>query len=88
MIDEARIFRPGLAARFVLNRCAARTVIARETAAALADHEPPLLTSRIGQRVIFADAARTGRLASELEEDGLATREVIALAAEIRRFTR
>ena len=32
LIDEARIFRPELAARFVLNRCAARTVIAREIA--------------------------------------------------------
>ena len=32
LLDEARIFRPQLVARFVLNRCAARTVIARETA--------------------------------------------------------
>ena len=31
-IDEARIFRPQTVTRFVLNRCAARTVIARETA--------------------------------------------------------
>ena len=63
LIVEARIFRPELAARFVLNRCAARTVIARETAAPLADHEPPVLSSTVGQRVVFADAARTGRLA-------------------------
>jgi chromosome partitioning protein len=39
LIDEARIFRPQLVARFVLNRCAARSLIARETADALA---PPL----------------------------------------------
>ena len=31
LIDEARIFRPDLVARFVLNRCPARTIIARET---------------------------------------------------------
>ena len=35
LLEEARIFRPQLVARFVLNRCAARTVIARETAEAL-----------------------------------------------------
>jgi len=32
LIAEARVFRPPLRARFVLNRCPARTVIARETA--------------------------------------------------------
>ena len=88
LIDEARIFRPELAARFVLNRCAARTVIAREIAAALADHEPPVLASRIGQRVIFADAAHTGRLAGELQEAGPATREIMSLAAEVVRIAR
>jgi chromosome partitioning protein len=88
LIDEARIFRPELAARFVLNRCAARTVIAREIAAALADHEPPVLASRIGPRVIFADAARTGRLAGELQEAGPATREIMSLAAEVVRIAR
>jgi chromosome partitioning protein len=31
LIDEARIFRSQFVARFVLNRCATRTVIARET---------------------------------------------------------
>ncbi len=61
LIDEARIFRPQLGARFVLNRCAARTIIARETAEMLTGHEPPVLATTIGQRVAFADAARTGR---------------------------
>ena len=45
LIDEARISPRQLVARFVLNRCAARTVIARETAAALADHDPPVLAN-------------------------------------------
>src|SRR5258708_18851925 len=38
LLADARGFRPHLAARFVLNRCAARTVIARETGEALAAH--------------------------------------------------
>ncbi len=66
LLREARIYRPQLAARFVLNRCGARTVIARETAETLADHDPPVLSSTIGQRVVFADAAQSGRLVFEL----------------------
>lgn len=86
LIAEARIYRPQLAARFVLNRCAARTIIARETAAALADHDPPVLSSTVGQRIVFADAAQTGRLVSEIAEDGAAAREIAALAAEVARI--
>src|SRR5574340_63657 len=62
LLREARIYRPGLAARFVLNRCGARTVIVRETAETLVDHDPPVLASTIGQRVVFADAPQSGRL--------------------------
>ena len=41
LIVESRIFRPKLVARFVLNRCGAQTIIARETAELLVDHDPP-----------------------------------------------
>jgi chromosome partitioning protein len=86
LLGEARIYRPQLVARFVLNRCAARTVIARETAETLADHDPPLLAARIGQRVAFADTAQTGRLVSELDSDTAAAREIAALVSEIGRI--
>lgn len=83
LLAEARIFRPDLVARFVLNRCSARTVIARETAAALADHDPPLLRARIGQRVIFAEAMEAGSLAVEIAPGTAATREIIAFATDV-----
>ncbi|PZU68691.1 ParA family partition ATPase [Sphingobium sp.] len=83
LLSEARIYRPQLAARFVLNRCGARTVIARETAETLADHDPPVLATTIGQRVVFADAAQTGRLAADIDHRSPAAREIAALAAEI-----
>ena len=86
LIREAHIYRPDLIARFVLNRCGARTVIARETAETLADHDPPLLAARIGQRVAFADAAQSGRLVFEIDEESPAAREVTALADEISRL--
>lgn len=86
LLREARIYRPQLAARFVLNRCDARTVIARETTEALADHDPPVLVSTIGQRVVFADAAQSGRLVFELAEGSAAAREIAAFAAEVARI--
>jgi chromosome partitioning protein len=88
LIDEARSCRPRLRARFVLNRCTTRTVIARETAAALADHDPPMLRQRIGQRVAFADAAKTGRLVWEIGAANSAVREVSGFANEVRRIAR
>lgn len=86
LITEARIYRPELVARFVLNRRVSRTVMARETAGMLADHDPPALTSAIGQRIGFAAAAQSGRLVAELDDDTHAAREISALADEIDRL--
>lgn len=86
LLAEARIYRPQLGARFVLNRCGARTVIARETAETLAEHDPSLLSATIGQRVAFADLAQSGRLVFEAEHDSVAAREIAAFAAEVGRL--
>lgn len=83
LLSEARVYRPQLAARFLLNRCAARTIIARDTGAALADQDPPLLRQRIGQRVLFAEAVQRGRLAFEVDAECAAAREIAALADEV-----
>jgi chromosome partitioning protein len=81
-----RVFRPTLAAHFVLNRCPARTVIGRATAQSLTDHDPPALAALIDQRAIFADAARGGQLVFEQDGRSFAAREIAALAAEIERL--
>ncbi len=86
LLREARIYRPQLVARFVINRSAARTVIGRTTAENLLDHDPPALTTTIGQRVVFADAAQAGRLVCEVDDDSPAAREIAALAAEVGRI--
>lgn len=83
LLAEARIYRPELVARFLLNRCGARTVIARDTAETLADHDPPMCNAAIGQRVVFAAAAQSGRLASEIDGDSSAAREIATLTFEI-----
>ena len=86
LVNEARIYRPQLMARFVLNRCAARTVIARDTAEALSDNDPPVLFQTVGQRVAFASAVQSGRLVSELEKETPGAREIAALVSEIDRL--
>ncbi|AJA10879.1 MULTISPECIES: ParA family partition ATPase [Sphingomonadales] len=83
LLDQARIFKPAIAARFILNRYPARTLIGRATADNLADHDPTLLPAHVGQRVIFADALRTGRLASEMNSGSIAAREIVALAQQV-----
>jgi chromosome partitioning protein len=83
LLDEARVFRPDLRARFVLNRCTARSLIARETAHALAQSDPALMAARIGQRVVYPEAAGQGRLAFELDLQGPAAEEIARLAAEV-----
>ena len=88
LLHEAQRFRPQLITRFVLNRCGAGTLIASEIAETMAKHEPPALAARVGQRVAFADAVRTGWLVSEMPRSKPAAREVAALAAEIERIGR
>lgn len=86
LLAEARIYRPQLVARFVLNRCGARTVIARDTAETLTEHDPPLLPATIGQRVAFADMAQSGRLVFETEHDSMAAHEIAVFAAQVGRL--
>lgn len=88
LLDEARIYRPTLRARFLLNRCAARTVIARETRDALARQDTGALRRTVGQRVIFAQAMATGQVVAELEPDGPAAAEIAAVGAEIAELGR
>ncbi len=83
LVNEARIYRPELVARFALNRWATRTVLARETAESLTDHDPPALSATVGQRIAFATAARTGRLVSEIDNATAAAREIAALTDQI-----
>ena len=88
LVEEARLYRPSLKARFLLNRCAARTVIARETQGSLAAQEPGTLAATVGQRVVFAAAMASGQVAAEREPDGPASREIAAVATEILELAR
>jgi chromosome partitioning protein len=83
LVGEARGFHPALQCRFLLNRCAPRTLIAQSTRSALAGSEPALMDAAISQRILFAEVMAEGRLAFERDPDGPAAAEISRLAAEI-----
>ena len=86
LIDEATVFRTALKAAFVVNRRITGTVIGRGVRAALANERIPVLACDIHQRIVFAESVAVGRVAAEIEPDGLAAREIAALVAEIQGF--
>ena len=82
LVSEARIYRPELAARFVLNRCGARTVLARETAETLADHDPPEAV----QAAVDAWEEQAARLQRQRREVAL-VEEALRGTVFVRRLT-
>lgn len=85
LIREAQVFRPHLAAAFVINRRVVRTVIGREARGTLDEQPFPALASEVCQRIVFADSVAAGRLARETAPDSMAAREIGALADELLR---
>lgn len=83
LLEEARGWKPGLSARFVLNRCIARTRLLADAQRELAGVVPPAMAASVGQRVAFARCIRSGRLVFESEPQSTAAREIAALAAEL-----
>lgn len=91
LITEARLYKPALKAAFVINRRVVRTVIGRELRDALAESVGaplPVLAAAVSQRVVFAEAAATGRLAGEIDDGCPAAREIARLGAEVREWGR
>lgn len=88
LVNAVTTVRPHLQARLVLNRCETCTTRWHGHSQILAEYDPPVLISRIGEHPIFADAVQDGRLVCELSHSKSATREIAALAAEVERITR
>ena len=88
LIEEARIYKEGLKAAFVVNRKIANTAIGRDVGAALAAYPIPVLTASITQRVVFAEAAAQGRAVHETDETGPAAAEIDAVMAELMEIAR
>lgn len=83
LIREARTFKEDITSAFVINRKIVNTAIGRDVKEALASYELPVLDANVCQRVSFAESAATGSTVLEIDPDGLASREITALAKEI-----
>jgi chromosome partitioning protein len=83
LIREASAYKPQLRGIFVVNRRVIGTRIAREVRRAIGDLGIPALNASLAQRVIFAETAGTGMLASEIDPRFAAAREVSDVTAEL-----
>jgi chromosome partitioning protein len=79
LLTEATTFKENLKAAFVVNRKITNTAIGRDVFTALANYPFPVLSAVISQRVIFAESAALGQSVLEVEPNGAAAREIIAL---------
>lgn len=83
-IREARQFKPGLKAGFVINRKVANSTIARQAMLTLAQFEDlPALAAALNQRVIYAESAAHGLAVIEVAPYGEAAREMGNLVQQI-----
>ena len=84
ILEECSVVRPGLQARFVVNRLFARTRLGDEVRGALAALPIAALRTAIRNRTEYAKAVREGRTAMETVPESPAANDIRALAAEIR----
>jgi chromosome partitioning protein len=83
-IRDARRFRDGLKAAFIINRKIANTAISRQSAITLAQFEDlPVLAAALNQRVIYAESAAKGLAVIEAAPDSEAAREMGNLVQQI-----
>jgi len=83
LIKEATLYKEKLKGVFAINRKISNTAIGRDVVDALQGLALPVLKSHISQRVIFAEAAATGKTVFDIEPEGKAASEVISLVDEI-----
>lgn len=86
LLKEASVYKEKLKGVFTINRKIANTAIGRDVVDALRELELAVLDSHISQRVIFAEAAASGKTVFDIEPDGKAANEIIALVDEILKF--
>jgi len=83
LIEEARVFKENLKSCFVVNRKIANTAIGRDVREALAAYPVHVLEAAITQRVVFAEAAASGRAVVEVDPQGSAAAELQAVLLEL-----
>ncbi len=88
LIDEARIYKDSIKSAFVVNRKITNTAIGRDVREALAAYPVLVLDAAVTQRVVFAEAAAQGQAVFEIDNNGPATAEIQAVAAELMEYAK
>ena len=88
LFKESDVCRPDVRRAFVVNRRIANTAIGRDVNDALAEYRVPVLAATVCQRVSFADSATLGKTVFDVDPDGQAAKEIMALVQEIEGFVR
>jgi chromosome partitioning protein len=83
LIEEARVYKENLKSVFAVNRKIANTAIGRDVGEALAAYPLPVLKAFVTQRVVFAEAVAQGKSVFEIDQEGLAAKEVQAVLDEL-----
>ncbi len=86
LVKEATVYKENLKYCFTINRKIVNTAIARDVAQVLNDMEMQVLDSHICQRVIFAEAAASGKTIFDIDVECKAAEEIENLTNEILRF--
>lgn len=84
LYQEALIYKENLKCAFVINRKIANTAIGRDVRDALATYEVPVLEASVTQRVVFAEAAASGRSVIEVDSNSSAAAEINSILKEIK----
>ena len=83
LVKEAAVYKENLKYCFVINRKIANTAIGRDVVDVLNSMEMKVLTAHVCQRVIFAEAAASGKTVFDLEPESKASEEIEKLVNEI-----
>ncbi len=83
LVKEASVYKENIKYFFTINRKIANTAIGRDVVDVLNNMEMKVLTSHICQRVIFAEAAASGKTVFDLEPESKASEEIEELVNEI-----
>lgn len=83
LLKEATVYKEKLKGVFTINRKIINTAIGRDVVDILKETEVPVLNSHVSQRVIFAEAAASGKTVFDIDSDSKAAWEIIRLVDEI-----
>ena len=79
LVEQTRVYRDDLLARFVISRRISNTVLGRDVVMALERWSIPVLPAHIYQRIAFAETAASGSTVLEAGRMSLAAMEIEAL---------